>query len=325
MDGTDTSLNPAFATFRDKFADTLADRFTDRGDLARSGEGRGGRGSSHIGLGRVPSYDLPVDRTIVSCAQIAGRLKQQGGVLHVSGCAGSAGALVARAIAKSQRGQGWVLCICATNEDAEGFAQDLRFVWHNSQDGGHANASVLLFPGRQMHPYAEISSDQRDVHARLATLLALTREKGPTFVVVSAASLMRKVIPKHVFLQHCEHLTVDQELDREALERRVEQAGYLRVPLVEDPGTFAVRGAIVDIWPPGQRWPVRIELLGDMILSLRAFDPDTQLTKSEQKELWLPPAREIIRTEQTIARAQRVFRDRCDSVNWPSSQTKALI
>jgi len=63
------------------------------------------------------------------------------------------------------------------------------------------------------------------------------------------------------------------ELDRDALVKRLSEAGYLRVPVVEDPGSFAVRGALVDVWPPRADSPSRAQLYGDTGLSITPFDP----------------------------------------------------
>src|SRR6185295_17522706 len=103
---------------------------------------------------------------------------------------------------------------------------------------------------------------------------------------------------------------------------------------------FAVRGSVLDLWPPSSEYPVRLELYGDLVLSLRPFDPELQrsvglsetsgqsapstrspLGKSrELKELWLPPVREAILTPSAVERARTLVRSLCDKIDLPSSR-----
>ena len=90
--------------------------------------------------------------------------------------------------------------------------------------------------------------------------------------------------------------------------RSLSEAGYLRVPVVEDPGGFAVRGALLDVWPPSTDSPVRVELYGDLVLSMKPFDPVEQKTRKDApdlKTLWLPPVREAILDPATVAQGAR--------------------
>jgi transcription-repair coupling factor (superfamily II helicase) len=93
---------------------------------------------------------------------------------------------------------------------------------------------------------------------------------------------------------------------------------------VEDAGSFAVRGGIVDVWPPQLDSPVRAELYGDMVLSLKSFEPDTQRTSGTLGEVWLPPAREAVLTPEIAERARARVRELADAVNWPSVKARRL-
>jgi transcription-repair coupling factor (superfamily II helicase) len=275
-------------------------------------------------LDPLPSYEPPIDRSLVCAHDVASRLGQEPR-LHYSGCSGSAAALVGRALAAVSGDP--VVCVAATTEDAQRLAADLRFVWGEAQRDSEdtAQGDVLFFSASEASPYADVNPDRRAAHSRLATLFHLVHELPFRFLVVSASALVRKVVPRDVLERHAQLVVEEQELDRDEFAGRLSEAGYLRVPLVEDPGSFAIRGAIVDVWPPGSTSPVRIELLGDLVLSLKVFDPDTQRTAAGVKDLWLPPAREAIRTEDSVQRARRVVRDLCDAVDLPSSRTRALV
>ena len=72
------------------------------------------------------------------------------------------------------------------------------------------------------------------------------------------------------------------------------RAGYLRNAVVEDSGCFAVRGGLLDVWPAASEFPVRVELLGDTIASLKHFDPESQRTQDSIEHVWLPVASELL-------------------------------
>ena len=91
----------------------------------------------------------------------------------------------------------------------------------------------------------------------------------------------------------------DQDAPIDELKKNLILAGYENTPLVEDPGSFAVRGGIVDVFSPLYSRPARIEFFGDAIESIRFFDPDTQRTLSETKELSICPAREVLFDDET--------------------------
>ena len=86
--------------------------------------------------------------------------------------------------------------------------------------------------------------------------------------------------------------------DRSRRARRAcwSRGGYARTPVVEDPGTFAVRGGVLDVFVPLYRFPLRIELFGDVVESIRFFDPETQRTMRAVDEVYLHPVRETVRT-----------------------------
>src|SRR5690606_4621963 len=113
--------------------------------------------------------------------------------------------------------------------------------------------------------------------------------------------------------------------DRDGLLRRLDAAGYLRVPLVEDPGTMSARGSLLDVWSPGDRQPVRIELDGDLIESIRRFDPQDQKSSDELERLWLIPAREGTLDPDRVENARARLRELCDRVDYPSTKTRLLI
>src|SRR5439155_13026916 len=101
--------------------------------------------------------------------------------------------------------------------------------------------------------------------------------------------------------------------------------GYARVPLVEDPGSFAVRGGIVDLWTPLAERPVRLEFFGDEIESCRTFEPDGQRTVAPVDEVVLCPAREALFTPEGKAAATEAVREAAERVDRPTSKVREIL
>ncbi len=275
--------------------------------------------------------ELPPGDLLTRAQDLARAVREAGEgpvVVHAGGVHGSASALVARALADELGPSRPIVCVAADNETARMLAADVSFLWGTADAAQAADTlqgDVLFFAANEASPYAEVSPDRRAAQSRLATLFHLVHGLPWRFLVLPAQALARKVVPHELLDRHSGVVMLDQHLDREAFTDQLSVAGYLRVPLVEDPGSFAVRGAVLDVWPPESSHPVRIELLGDEVLSLKAFDPDNQRSLHDLKEVWLPPSREAIRTPQAVERARQRMRALCDAVDLPSNRARALI
>jgi transcription-repair coupling factor (superfamily II helicase) len=257
--------------------------------------------------------------TVVRAREIARQVAAlpRGASLHVSGTAGSMPALVARAIALADTRP--IVCVAADQDAARAIADDLAFVW-----GTHAS-DVLLYAAHEAGPYADVNPDRRAAMSRLATLSHLAHERPLRFLVVPAAALVRKVVPKREIVRHTMQLVAGSTIERDALLARLAHAGYVRVPVVEDPGTLAVRGGILDVWPASSELPLRVDFDDDRVQSIRAFDPVAQRSVGDKDEpLWLPPAREAILTVEAVERARSVVRSVCDRIDLPSTRARAL-
>jgi transcription-repair coupling factor (superfamily II helicase) len=266
----------------------------------------------------LPSLELPEGRSVAQVASLAGEMASlRRGLRHVVGVAGGATAVVASAV--QRRAGRLVVCVVAGLDEAQSLASDLTFV-----SGGDAG-EVLVLPPYESSPYAEVNPDRRAAMARLWALFYLARRLPLRFLVVPAAALVRKVLPSGTILKSSVHVEAEQELDRDALVSALAHGGYLRVPVVEDPGSFAVRGALVDVWSAAAPEPMRIEFYGDLVLSMKVFDPETQRTLRDAAEVWLPPAREAILTDEAVARARSRVSALCDAIDHPSTKVRALL
>jgi transcription-repair coupling factor (superfamily II helicase) len=172
-----------------------------------------------------------------------------------------------------------------------------------------------------------VNPDRRAAMVRLATLAHLASKRPWRVLVAPASALVRKLVPPKVVVSHTPRVKHEDELDRERLVRSLTESGYIRVPVVEDPGSFAVRGALLDVWAPGAPAPVRIELYGDMVLSIKPFSSDAQTTKGEESlnEVWLPPARDAILSSENVARARDRVMQLADMIDWPTTKTRVLV
>jgi len=258
------------------------------------------------------------------------------GVVEVHGAAGSLGCALAsrlarlaaagRAAGEAGTGRGpAVVYVVADEEDCEPRAHDLRFFLPGepSSDDPLAGAPVLHLPAPEISPYAEVQPDRRNLLGRMAALYRLARGPAPLVLVVSAAALIRRVFPRAAFERRCQTLAAGATIVRDEVIEALVAAGYGRSSLVDDPGTFAVRGAVIDLFPPIYRYPVRLELFGDEIDSIRLFDPTTQRTMRQIDVVQIHPVRETIRTEDADPRAGLLAA--ADQAGLPSSRTRSLL
>jgi transcription-repair coupling factor (superfamily II helicase) len=276
-------------------------------------------------LDPLPSFDVPADRPVVTARDVASNVARSArGPTHVTGVAGGASALVVRALAQANKRR--VVAATADADAARALAADVGFLLGAPDaDTDEASGKVLLFLPNEASPYADVNPDRRGAELRLAALFHLAIDLPWSVLVLPIAALSRKVVPRADVLDHAELVAAEQEIDRDALTARLARMGYVRSPLVEDPGTFAVRGAVLDVWAPSSDAPVRIELYGDLVMSLKAFDADTQRTLHDVREVWIAPVREAILTPTNVERAKDRVRAACDAVDLPSTKARALV
>ncbi|HZZ86390.1 MAG TPA: transcription-repair coupling factor [Anaeromyxobacteraceae bacterium] len=287
----------------------------------------------------LPATDSPAIREVL-------RALAEGRAAEVTGLSGAARGLVARALLAVPKGQPEPLLLAVTQdeEEADLLARDLEFFLATSRnDGatpgaggsrtesagtsgtGTGSGVVLRVPADPVLPYDDLSPDRGLEMERLSALCRLHLGDKVRAVVVSARALARRMVPRAVFESLTDLLGKGVQIEREALASRLVTLGYARVPLVEDPGSFAVRGGIVDLWSPLDPRPVRLEFFGDEIESCRAFEPDGQRTTDEVPEVVLCPAREALFTEDGRAAAKQAVRDIAEQVDRPTSRVREVL
>ena len=208
--------------------------------------------------------------------------------------------------------------VVPTAAEARRVATDLRFF---------AGERVTRLPVVEANPYGQLSPDRNAVMELLAALARLAWDDAGAFTVMAADALARRAIPRDTLVEHSYLVATGQPLDRDACLKALAGAGYHSVSTVCDPGTFAIRGGILDVFPPHLDDPMRVELWGDEVESMRAFDPETQRSRGEAAEtLLLPPVREeLLGVAAMRKRARRAILERGAAVEMPTRKLQPLL
>jgi transcription-repair coupling factor (superfamily II helicase) len=124
----------------------------------------------------------------------------------------------------------------------------------------------------------------------------------PAVILATANSVLQRVPPRDVIKAASFSAAPGNRVNTEELQEYLVKNGFSRTGTVVDPGDYAIRGGIIDIFPPGYEEPVRLDFFGDTLESLRSFDPQTQRTTHQLKQLKLDAASEVLLTPETISR-----------------------
>ncbi len=201
---------------------------------------------------------------------------------------------------------GTLLVVARDNHGAHQLESDLRTLF-----GADGDVPVIPFPDWETLPYDQFSPHPDIVSQRLAALHGLPTLKR-AIVIVPVQTLMQRLPPLRYVIGSSFDVRVGQTLDLDAEKRRLESAGYRNVPQVFDPGDFAVRGGLLDVYPMGADRPYRVELLDDAIDSIRAFDPESQRSLDRTEAVRMLPGREVPLDDEALKRAMDALRDRFD-------------
>ena len=243
-------------------------------------------------------------------------IRQNPQTLEVLGLHGSATAyLLARLLAETDRP---LIIICSEQEQARQLVDELRFF-------SSRPAQIALLPHWEVNPYDPLSPHPELEANRIAALAAISANRLKA-LVVPVRSLLQKVIPRQILDSISLQLLCEEEYERESLLETFLQLGYQPVPLVEERGSFAVRGDIVDLFPPDAAQPVRLDFYGDFIERMRPFDPLTQRTEAAPiNKLELIPAREMILHGAFLETFAQNLKLRCDELAIPRSEREAIM
>lgn len=187
---------------------------------------------------------------------------------------------------------GSLVLVTARSEMAQQLATQLEIWLPSVAEGG---PPVFVFAEPDALPYERIAWSGYTRQQRLTAMAALQSRTGVRpVVIVSARALMQKTLPARELRLALRPLKVGGVVRLEQMTTNWAQTGYNPAETVEEPGTFARRGGIIDIWPPNLSQPVRIDLFGDEVDSLRLFDPTTQRSLQHVQSIEIGPGSEAL-------------------------------
>ncbi len=168
-------------------------------------------------------------------------------------------------------------------------------------------SGVFLFPPYDISPLTGLSPPKELISQRIEAIYSLCSMDNP-LVITCVEALVTRLLPKEMLLDAVDLVAVGEEIDRDDFIRNLDAFGYFRTSLVEERGDYSVRGGVIDLYPPLCESPVRIEFWGDMVESIRLFDPGSQRSNAELGELTVLPASEVILNPSTVKRARSMGR-----------------
>jgi transcription-repair coupling factor (superfamily II helicase) len=217
------------------------------------------------------------------------------GRFTVTGAPGGYDAYLAAEAA--QRRNGLVLFVAPDDPQASAACDAIAFF--------APKVTCLSFPAWDCLPYDRVSPKPDIESVRLATLARLvqrTKDSGPAVVVTTINALLQRVSPREAIAGASFIARVGHDVDHDQLVAFLVRNGYARASTVREPGDYALRGGIIDLWPPGTEQPLRLDFFGESLEAIREFDAETQLSSDKIDHVELLPASEAPLDPDSISR-----------------------
>lgn len=211
-----------------------------------------------------------------------------------------------------------MLIVTASAEEGLHLADDLSFFSHGQR------LPVFFLPSYHQLPLKFLSYHNQTASERIRVLYRLMTEAAPWAVVTTIQALVQRLIPRSELNRYAELLQEGEEIERDRLVAKLISGGYLRTAIVEEPGDFSVRGGIVDVFSPLYTDPLRIELFGDRVESLRFFAAVDQRRLRSSSEAVLLPAREAILRPDDLPEILNRIRLQAAELDVPVSQVRKV-
>jgi len=209
-----------------------------------------------------------------------------------------------------------ITVICPSPREAYAFACDLKLFLGDD--------TVLYYPSLDFLSIDMFALQREEELARLHALTSLQVDSRKV-VVTCLVACRQKIMPFAEFHDYLKILSLGDTLIIEEIPAKLQAGGYKRVSLVEEPGEFSLRGNILDIFPPTEHDPLRLEMAGDEIELIRRFDPASQRSREEVDAFVMGPAGEILVSDERLARAVRNVRRRADDLDLPRDVRNRLV
>ena len=171
------------------------------------------------------------------------------------------------------------------------------------------NIPILDFPSWDCLPYDRVSPNADVSSARMATLAALSSGFEAPIVLLTTLNAITQYIPNRAIVSNNSFVAiVGRTINVKQLRAYFSKMGFVQTPTVTEPGDYAIRGGIIDVFPPGESGPVRMDLFGDELESARRFDPVTQRTVENLDRIEFAPVSEVILDDVSINRFRNNYR-----------------
>ena len=208
---------------------------------------------------------------------------------------------LAKDLERGKHGRGRLLAICPDEKEASRLSDFLK----------ECGVPSVFFPAKDIN-FNNITASHDVEHERLSVLSLLLLTDSPLVVCATAEAALQATIPEEVLDEHSVQLSINSESDLEKLAVTLSEAGYARVELVDGIGQFAIRGGVLDVFPPAES-PVRIEFFGDEIDRMGFFDVMTQRMTESVDAVVFPPVRELIVDRSAKERVRAVIKKSASS------------
>ncbi|HLG44386.1 MAG TPA: transcription-repair coupling factor [Nitrospirales bacterium] len=246
----------------------------------------------------MPASALPAG-WLAPLAPVLTAIEERRSPTALVGLVGPAKGLLLSALAVRLAGSGSsFLVVTPTDDAAEQLQADAAF-FH--QLLGTPRDNIVLFPDWGVLPYASTPPPVEVIGRRMRALDQVQRAPRGIVLIAPVSAFLQRLLPKAIWTDACFSLKSGAAIERPSLIARLLRLGYRQVSAVENPGEFAVRGGIVDLFSTASADPHRIEFLGDTVETLRLFDPSTQKSHGRTPEVRLLPAREGLPDSEAAA------------------------
>ncbi len=218
--------------------------------------------------------------------QIVQALKQKDDQIEISNLVGSSLSFTISSVFKKIEKP--LLLILNDKEEAAYYLNDLEQLLGNQRSKLHRD-DVLFYPGSYRRPYQIEDTDNTNILLRAEVLNRINSHKKPAIIVTYADALFEQVITKSELKRNILKLKVGEELSLDFVNELLHEYKFNRVDFVIEPGDFAVRGGIIDVFSFANEEPYRIEFFGDEVDSIRTFDIESQLSIDKQNKINIMP------------------------------------
>lgn len=212
-----------------------------------------------------------------------------------------------------------LLVLCAKAKEAETLARDVRFFSCQNE------IPIITFPSYDVLPFRPISYHPETACRRIKALYQMMTTQVPPVIITTVSALLQKVMPKYALSGFADYLLPGEETDREAVVRKLIRGGYQETVLVEEPGDYAIRGALIDLFPPLYADPVRIEFFGDTVESIRTFSAQDQRSLKALSEVTVLPATETVLEPFEIDNIMARIRTQGETLEMPGMRIEKIV